>query len=214
MKKFLMLFLSTVLILTVSYAQTTKEEDEEEEEITGFQKYNLFTGGHLNVGFGSGSFSLGVGPYFGYSLNKYIDVALGLNYNYISQRPQFSSIRKRQSIIGPTSFVRVYPVKFLFAHAQYEYNLIKYKVLPGNGLPNQSEKINVSSFLVGPGFANGREDERSFYFISILFDVAKNINSPYTDLEGRMDPIIRVGFNIALFGNDEPRSSKKKRGIY
>ena len=213
MKKLLMLCLSTVLILCASYAQTTKD-DEEEERITGFQKYNLFTGSHFAAGFGQGSFSLGVGPYFGYSLNKYVDVAVGLNYNYISQRDPFSSLRIRQSIIGPSSFVRIYPVKFLFAHAQYEYNLIKYKTLPGNGLPNQSEKINVGSFLVGPGFANGREEERSFYFISVLFDVAKNINSPYTDFQGRIDPIFRVGYNIALFGKDEPRSSRKRRGIY
>jgi hypothetical protein len=212
-KKLLLFCLNTVLILSLSYAQTT-QDDEEEESIKGFQKYNLFTGGHVAAGLGSGVFSVGVGPYFGYSINKYVDLAVGLNYNYISQRDQFSTIRYRQSVIGPTSFIRVYPVKFLFAHAQYEYNFIKYKVLPGGGLPNQSEKINVSSFLVGPGFANGREDERSFYFISILFDVAKNINSPYTDLQGRIDPIFRVGYNIALFGKDEPRSSKKRRGIY
>jgi len=213
MKNVLMFCLSTILIITVAHAQTIKEE-EEEENITGFQKYNLFTGAHLNVGFNPGNFSLGVGPYFGYSLNKYVDVAVGLNYNYISQRSQFSSIRYRQSVIGPTSFVRIYPVKFLFAHAQYEYNFIKYKVLPGNGLPNQSEKINVSSFLIGPGLANGRDDGRSFYFISVLFDVAKDINSPYTDLQGRIDPIIRIGYNIALFEDAEPRSSKKRRGIY
>jgi hypothetical protein len=212
MKKLVVALLYILLILEKTNAQT--KEENVDENIGGFQKYNLFTGGNVAVSFGSQTFSVGAGPYFGYSINKYVDLAVGLNYNYISQRSPFTTIKYRQSIIGPTSFIRIYPVKFLFAQAQYEYNFINYKAIFGGGLPNQSEKIKVSSFLVGPGFANGREDERSFYFISVLFDLSKDINSPYTDFEGKIQPIIRVGYNIALFGRDEPRSSKKKRGIY
>lgn len=212
MKKLVVALFCILLFLEKANAQT--KEENLDENIGGFQKYNLFTGGNVAIGFGSQSFAVGAGPYFGYSINKYLDVAVGMNYNYISQRSPFSTIKSRQSIIGPTGFLRIFPVKFLFAHAQYEYNFINYKTIFGSGLPNQSEKIKVGSFLVGPGFANGREDERSFYFISVLFDLNKNINSPYTDFEGKIQPIIRAGYNIALFGSDEPRSSKKKRGIY
>lgn len=218
MKKLLMLCISTVLLLSVSKGQNIKEE--EDEKTGGFKKENLFVGGNVALGFGTGSFSFGLGPYFGYSLNKYVDVAATLNYNYISQRDYYELGDKlRNSVIGPGAFVRIYPVKFLFAHAQYEQNFFKVKYIPA---PNsfyqtQQEKQSVGSLLVGPGFASGRdEDNKTFYYISVLFDVAKNINSPYVDGSGRVNPIIRAGFNIALFqgNNDRGATNNKRRNRY
>ncbi|HSN60937.1 MAG TPA: hypothetical protein VLR49_08380, partial [Ferruginibacter sp.] len=56
------------------------------------------------------------------------------------------------------------------------------------------------SMLVGGGFASGRDaDNKSFYYISILWDVAKSPNSPYKDNLNRAIPVIRAGYNIALF---------------
>ena len=212
MKKMVMLvFYWSVLVLHVN-AQTEQKQEEEKEEIKkGFKKENLFVGGNVALGLGSGNFSVGVGPYFGYSLNKYIDVAVGFNYSYISQRFANSSEKRRQSLIGPSAFVRLYPVKFLFAHAQYEYNFIKYKQIYGNGLQDNVYKINVPSFLIGPGFASGRDaDNKSFYYISVLFDVIKNINSPYTDNEGNVTPIFRAGYNVALFQGDGGRGNNRR----
>ena len=212
MKKMVMLvFYWSVLVLHVN-AQTEQKQEEEKEEIKkGFKKENLFVGGNVALGLGSGNFSVGVGPYFGYSLNKYIDVAVGFNYSYISQRFANSSEKRRQSLIGPSAFVRLYPVKFLFAHAQYEYNFIKYKQIFGNGLADNVYKINVPSFLIGPGFASGRDaDNKSFYYISVLFDIIKNINSPYTDNEGNVTPIFRAGYNVALFQGDGGRGNNRR----
>ena len=210
-----MLFVSTVLLLSVLKAQKIKEE--EDEKTGGFKKENLFVGGNVALGFGTGSFSFGLGPYFGYSLNKYVDVAVSLNYNYISLRDyQVFGDKKRYSVIGPGGFVRIYPVKFLFAHAQYEQNFFKVKYIPAPNSFYQAEqdKISVGSLLVGPGFASGRDaDNKTFYYISVLFDVAKNINSPYVDGSGRINPVIRAGFNIALFqGNNDRGAINNKRG--
>ena len=210
-----MLFVSTVLLLSVLKAQ--KIEEEEEEKTGGFKKENLFVGGNVALGFGTGSFSFGLGPYFGYSLNKYVDVAVSLNYNYISLRDyKVFGDKKRYSVIGPGGFVRIYPVKFLFAHAQYEQNFFKVKYIPAPNSFYQAEqdKISVGSLLVGPGFASGRDaDNKTFYYISVLFDVAKNINSPYVDGSGRINPVIRAGFNIALFqGNNDRGAINNKRG--
>lgn len=193
-------------------AQTEKKEVEEEVIKRGFKKENLFAGGNVALGLGSGNFSAGVGPYFGYSLNKYVDVAVGLSYSYISQRDYYTTQKLRQSVIGPSAFVRLYPVKFLFAHAQYEYNFIKYKQIYGNGLPDNIYKFNAPSFLIGPGFASGRdENNKTFYYISVLFDVIKNINSPYTDNLGRVTPIIRAGYNVALFQGDGGRNNNRQK---
>ena len=211
MKKSLLLFFCLYSLILSVTAQTEKKEEEEEIIKGGFKKENLFTGGNVALGLGSGNFSVGVGPYFGYSLNKFIDVAVGLNYSYISQRDFNTTLKLRQSVIGPSAFVRLYPVKFLFAHAQYEYNFIKYKQIYGNGIPDDVYKINVPSFLIGPGFASGRDvNNKTFYYISVLFDVIKNINSPYTDNQGRLTPVIRAGYNVALFQGNNGRGSIRR----
>lgn len=198
MKLYISFFCLSLLCLNVN-AQTEKKEENEVIK-GGFKKENLFVGGNVALGLGSGNFSVGVGPYIGYSINKYIDAAVGLNYSYLSQRDYYTTQKNRQSVIGPSAFVRLYPVKFLFAHAQYEYNFIKYKQIYGNGIPDNVYKINVPSFLIGPGFASGRDAySKSFYYISVLFDVLKNKNSPYTDNLGRVTPIFRAGYNVALF---------------
>lgn len=212
MKKLLVCCFASFLVLSNLSAQTTKEEEDEEEK-GGFKKENLFVGGTVGVGFFDNTFSFLIGPYFGYSINKYVDVAAALNYNYISQRDDFSTLKLRQSIIGPSAFVRLYPVKFLFAHAQYEYNFIKLKQIYGNGIPDQVYKIDVPSVLIGPGFASGRDaDNKTFYYISVLFDVLKRENSPYTDNLGRINPIFRAGFNVALFqGNADRGATRQNR---
>ena len=186
----------------------------QEESKGGFDKSKLFTGGNVGLGFGSGRTSIGIGPYFGYSLNKYVDVALSLNYNYISQRDYVQYGDKlRQSMIGPGVFTRLFPVKFLFAQAQFEQNFIKLKYIPASGgyyLPF-SETKSVSSFLIGPGYAGGREaGNNTYYYVSVLFDVAKNKNSPYVDGLGRVNPIFRAGFNIGLFQGKAPRSRNRR----
>ncbi|MFC4262309.1 hypothetical protein ACFOWM_05445 [Ferruginibacter yonginensis] len=214
MKKALLAILFISFSLATVTAQSSKDDDDE-VSTKGFDKSKLFAGGTVALGFGSGSFNVGVGPYFGYSLNKYLDVAVSLNYNYVSYR-DFAELgdKLRQSVIGPGAFIRVYPVKFLFAHAQYEQNFLTSKYIPannGNFLPSK-ETRSVGSFLVGPGFANGRyEDGKSFYYFSVLFDVAKNANSPYVDQLGRLTPIIRAGINVALFEySDRGRKNRRR----
>jgi hypothetical protein len=97
--------------------------------------------------------------------------------------------------------VRLFPINGLFAQAQYEYNFLKQKVIYGvPGFPDEVTKFKSQSTLIGGGYCSGREGVGStYYFVSILFDVSKNINSPYTDNFGRALPIIRAGMNFALF---------------
>ncbi|MEP6711847.1 MAG: hypothetical protein ABJA37_05515 [Ferruginibacter sp.] len=196
MKKRIVLFFAISAFVTFHTNAQTKDE---EESKGGFKKENLFVGGNVALGFGSGTTSFGLGPYFGYSINKYIDAAISINYNYVSQRDYYTPTKYRQSIIGPGAFVRIFPVKFLFAQAQFEQNFIQQKIIYGGGVPDDKQHVNVSSFLIGPGYASGRGEGKSFYYISVLFDVLKKPNSPYVDNYGRINPIIRAGFNIALF---------------
>ena len=125
-KKLIMLLLLAISTSTTVIAQDDEVEDERKGK---FKKENLFTGGSVNVQFGNQVTALGASPHFGYSINRFVDVAVSLGYNYISQRDNIVLNDKlRQTVIGPGAFVRLFPVNFLFAQAQYEYNFLKIKI--------------------------------------------------------------------------------------
>ena len=193
-----------LILLCGAYISKAQEEDNRKEEKTGwFKKENLFVGGDLTLGFSSNYTAQGASPYFGYSINKYIDVAASFNYIYTSQRDYLIYGDKvRQTQFGPGAFARIYPVKFIFAQAQFEHNFIKAKYFPANnsGYLPSTDRIDANSLLLGAGYAGGREeDNKSFYYFSVSWDVLRNKNSPYVDGLGRAIPIIRAGYNIALF---------------
>ena len=192
-----------VFVSGVFIAHAQEENKFGEERKGGFKKENLFVGGDITLGFGSSYTSLGASPYFGYSFNKYIDVAASFNYIYTSQRDiVIYGDKVRQTQYGPGAFVRIYPLKFLFAQAQFEHNFIKSKYLAVDNSVylSSTDRIDANSFLVGAGYAGGRsEDDKSFYYISISWDLIRDKNSPYVDGLGRAVPIIRAGYNIALF---------------
>jgi hypothetical protein len=184
------------------FAQDRTGEMEEEPSQKTFKKENLFTGGSLNASFYNGTTYLGINPHFGYSINKYVDVALSMNVSYISQRDnQYNGDKLRQNILGPGAFVRIFPVKFLFAQAQYEHSFIRYKYIypSGTNLPSEKQRFEANSLLLGAGYTNGREGGNSYYYVSVLFDVLKQPNSPYTDSYNRVIPVFKVGYNIGLF---------------
>jgi hypothetical protein len=215
MKKIIIVAVCMGIFITSTNAQ---KEEEEDTKKPFFKLENLFTGGSVGGGFGQGTFSVGVGPHVGYSVNKYIDVALSLNYNYVSQRDyEVYGDKVRQSIIGPGAFVRLFPVNFLYAQAQIERNFVTLKYFPANNsyISKQQLSFAATSYLVGAGYANGREGVNgSYYYFSVLFDIGKDINSPYIDQLGRIDPLIRAGFNIALFQGGGRSGYKKSKDDY
>lgn len=205
MKKAIIALSSLFLFTTAIYAQ----DERDEEPKAGFKKENLFTGGSLSVSFFSGGTILGGTPIFGYRIADWLDAGVAFNYIYSGRRdyPYFGD-KIRQHTYGPGVFTRLYPVNFLFLQGQFEHNFMTQKYIPGNGTNSLKFKEDVSSFLVGVGYAQGRDKfSNSFYYISVLFDVLKDINSPYTEVVYdqnnepvvRVVPIFRAGFNIPLF---------------
>ncbi len=197
--KQLMIFIFLALCIN-SYAQDT---DENKDENKGFKKEKLFTGGSVSAGFSNYSTVLGITPQLGYSLTNWADAGITLNLNYISQRDySYPGDKLRQTVYGPGAFVRLFPVKFLFASAQYEYNLIHLKYVPPNnsGYTPDKTNLNANSLLIGGGYAGGRErGNNTYYFISVSWDILGDKNSPYVDGYGGSNPVIRAGYNIGLF---------------
>ena len=183
------------------HAKAQKEDDGNNNVKKGFQKEKLFTGGSLNLGFSGYTTSLGVAPQLGYSLTNWLDAGFDFNLNYISQRDYYSyGDKMRQTVYGPGAFVRLFPVNFLFATAQYEFNEIHSKYIPADGSSSSIANVNANSLLLGLGYAGGRfRGNNTYYFLSVSWDVLGDINSPYVDGLRRSFPVIRAGYNIGLF---------------
>lgn len=202
MKK-IIIALALVNLTHVAFCQKESEGDEETKK--GFKKENLFLGGSGTLSFFNGATIIGGNPYFGYSINRFLDAGIVANFTYAGQR-EFSGAKIRQFVYGPGAFLRVFPVKMIFLHAGVEHNIItqKYIYPSGSGFPNERDKFNSNSVLLGGGYTGGRQGVGSFfYYFSIMVDVTKERNSPYTEVlqDGsvRSIPIIRGGIQIPLF---------------
>ncbi len=201
MKKIGLVFIWLSLAITVSFAQ---DDEEVKEEKTGFKKENLFTGGSISLSFFNNTFLVGGSPVFGYSLTRWVDAGLVVNYNYTSYRDVSyygANDKLRQSVYGGGSFLRIYPVRFLFVQAQAEHNFIKQKYIPAGGAASSTENHEANSFLIGGGYTTSRHAEsgQPFFYVAVLFDIAKNQYSPYTDAYNRAIPIVRAGVQVPLF---------------
>ena len=198
-----------VIVLCVLAFGSMAQDPKKEKKKPLIKLESLFTGGNLTASFYSRGLLLGVNPYFGFSLNKYIDVAASINFNYGSQRDNIDyGDRIRQTIYGPGAFVRLYPIRFLFAQVQYEHNFIRQKYTPADNsfyLPS-TVNFDANSVLVGGGYTSGRRDgNNTYYYLSIMWDITRVPESPYIDGLGRNFPVIRAGYNIALFQHNRGR---------
>ena len=189
-------------LLFISAVQLLSAQEDSTGVRRGFKKENLFAGGTISLGFGTNYFQVGGNPMFGYSLNRFVDAGIAANYIHTAYRDYSYAVeRLRQNLYGGGVFLRAYPVKFLFGHAQIEHNFIALKAIPTNG--GSAEKYNESatSFLVGPGYATGRQPGSggAYGYLSVMWDLMDDENSPYVDNMGRKVPIIRGGIIVPLF---------------
>jgi hypothetical protein len=195
---------SMLIIFCLCFTAVSVWAQDEEEKEGGFKKENLFTGGSISLAFYSNTFLVGGSPVFGCSLAKWVDLGIVANYNYASYRDVSyygSDDKLHQSVYGGGSFLRLYPVRFLFAQAQFEHNFISQKYIPAGGGVSTTEKYEANSFLIGGGYTTNRyaDSGQPFFYVAVLFDIANNTYSPYTDAYGRAIPIIRAGVQVPLF---------------
>jgi hypothetical protein len=177
----------------------------DDDGTTGFKKQNLFIGGGLELGFGSDNFDIGINPEVGYSLNRWLDVGVVANFLYsnVSADPTLyynDDIGSRQFVYGGGVFGRAYVLPFLFLTAQPEFNWISTSFNGSNSVGLPSITTNAPSLLLGLGYGRRVVGQSSFY-ISLMFDVLQNVNSPYNDALGHPLPVLRAGFDFYLHGN-------------
>lgn len=207
MKKYILSALFLMCASATMFGQGSKEEKDEEKK--GFKKENLFTGGSVSLAFYNNTFGTGASPVFGYSATNFLDLGVVANYNYTSYRDYNNVLnaKLRQTNYGGGAFLRLYPVRFIFLQAQVEHNFLREKYYPPTGGLTTSYKHEANSTLLGGGYTTGRYGRGGapFYYLSVLFDVSGDVNSPYTDSYGRSIPIIRGGIQVPLFQGPQGR---------
>lgn len=202
-----MLILISVKVL---HAQDNYDNNNNNDyESKGFKKENVFLGGSISLGFGSGNFGVGANPEIGYSLSQWLDGGVVFNLNYNSQRYydaySGADIGKVSSFnYGAGVFVRAYPVNFLFVQLQPEENWINYNTKDFSTNIHLKSKVNAASLIGGIGYSQ-RVVTQGSYFFMIGLDLLTNENSPYRDSYNHALPIIRGGFDVYLHPARKPK---------
>ncbi len=195
------IFASLLIIISANalYAQDMYNDNAVGEN-KGFKKENVFIGGSIGLGFGSGSFAVGANPEVGYSVAKWLDAGIVLNINYASQTyynyyGDNSDLKTSSFNYGAGVFARAYPLPFLFFQLQPEENWIAYKN-KYNGFSDK-QTVNATSLIGGVGYGQ-RVIGQGSYFFMVGLDLLHNQYSPYLDGYGHPVPIIRGGFDVYL----------------
>lgn len=190
-----------LLCTTLAFSQDENEDNSVDDQKGKFRKENIFIGGGVNLGFGNRTFTVGLIPEVGYSITKWLDAGVVFNLNYQSENDIYVNgtgpISIRNFNYGAGTFIRIWPVNFLNIAVQPEYNWIKSR----QELEPTGEKYTYTfkseSILAGIGYGSREIGGQQTYF-NIMFDLLRNINSPYRDQYNNARPVIRTGFLFYL----------------
>ncbi len=193
-------FITLVCLMAAGISTIAQETTEEETVKKGFKQENIFIGGSIAFGIGTGTFSVGANPEVGYSIANWLDAGISTNINYYALRAEYNSgYRQRSTTYGAGVFTRIYPLRGFFIQALPEYNWINTKVKDMTFAQGQEFKFKqeAPSLLLGVGYGR-RAVGGSNFFTAIMIDAGNNTSSPYIDQNGAKLPIIRTGFNFYL----------------
>ena len=148
------IFLCLLILISVKVLNAQDNYDDNNNvQDKGFKKENVFLGGSISLGFGSGSFGVGANPEIGYSFSQWLDggVIFNVNYNsqklYVANASGYQYAGKASSFnYGGGVFLRAYPINFLFVQLQPEQNWITYNQKDNYG-NKIKQTVNATSLL-------------------------------------------------------------------
>lgn len=169
--------LAVVLIFNFSI----QAQEEEEPQKKGFDKSKLFFGGNFGMSFGDVTF-INISPQVGYQFNQFF--AAGGGINFISTGYTYRDyngdklFKDSYGYAGLNVFGRIYPLSFLFAQVQPEYNYSWGKTKYYNNQPDQKlDGAFVPVLLIGAGAAIPAGRGRMIAMLQ--YDLIGDVRSPY-----------------------------------
>lgn len=192
------------LAVTAAFCQQTPPTYISKDDSKGFKQENIFLGGGLSLGIGSGTFGIGLSPEIGYTITPWLDAGIWGNTFYSTKSANYNyGISQKNFKYGVGIFTRIYPVQFLFLQIQPEHNWSNYTLKDPNTQFTQKLNFESNSLLAGIGYANRNIGNVNFYTV-ILIDLLSDVKSQNEGFYLGNFPFIRAGFDFYL------RPSKKK----
>lgn len=176
---------------------------EDEDDTRGkFNINNMYIGGGVLLGGGNRGFAFGIQPEIGYSITRWLDAGVSINLNYQTQRIEdfntgavFAKLRSFN--YGGGVLLRAWIKQTFHLTIQPEYNWIKATQIDVNTNQKFSRTFQAESILVGVGYGN-HDVGRQLSYLTLMIDLAQNINSPYRDQFNRARPVVRTGIGFYL----------------
>jgi hypothetical protein len=196
-----------------------RKQQERKNKTKGFDPTRMVYGGTINIGGGTGVFSVGVLPMVGYRVvNK---LAVGVNFGY-----QYTQIKNYFQLTDLNGIVNYYDYKAsimtagvwarylilpkLFAHVGYEQNFLTFQnyrfASNGSGsIASYKEHYQAPSVLVGLGYRSPIAQNVSMYIMGVV-DVLQFTDNPplyspyyYNKNNGILSAIYpSIGFTIGF----------------
>ena len=183
--KILLFFLLVILLINTPFSGSAQMSTEEEKPKIPF-KDRVFIGGGLALSFGSYTY-VGVSPVIGYRVTPRLTSGIGGSYYY--WRDNYYNYET--SIYGGLLFSRFDVYKGLYVEGDFEANNLDAYQVDYLGVVTLDRRW-VPSLLLGGGYA-APLGGNSAVFISVLYDVLQDPNSPYYGI-----PVIRAGVGFGL----------------
>ena len=210
MKKILLLFISVIMAMSVSFGQDTTqviqdttqvsqdttqvsqstapiatEPVKKEKKKAPSNQKRVYFGGNIGLSFGSYT-RIGLYPLIGFKLTPKFSVGVQIKYEYIKDSRYTEG--RETSNYGGSVFTRYRIIPRLYVHAEYE--MMNY------GLYNATGDLNrdwVTFLYLGGGFSQPIGGN-AWLNAQVLFDVLQNENSPYKAWQPFFSVGVGVGF--------------------
>ena len=170
----------TLLLLFIVFSVFAQSQEGNDRQ-GGFDKSRLFFGGNFGLSFGNQTF-INITPQVGYQFNQYFSAGGGVNFissSFTIRDYNGNKLYKDSyGYTGLNIFGRVFPIPFLFAQVQPEYNYSWGKTKFYNGQPEiKLDGAFVPVLLVGAGAAIPAG--RGRLIAMLQYDVIGDVRSPY-----------------------------------
>lgn len=180
-----------ILVMAIILADTNSVAQKSENPYRGVPfKERIFLGGDLGVSFGSDITYIRVAPVLGYTVSPKFSFGAGPSYQYWEDkrfRPTLES-----TIWGASAFGRYFLLDQLFIQSEFEVlNLEEIAFTVGSDFDDR-KRVTIPVLFVGGGYSQ-RTASGAGFFVSVLYDVIGDRNSPYPN-----DIVFRVGGFIGL----------------
>ena len=193
------IILSFVLVFILSVSFSTFAQTELPTQNTkpkSSLKDKLIVGGNFGFGFSGDQIAIEVAPLLAYKLSDRWIAGVSGRYLYSKTRIYYDPVNYfyyKYNIYGGGLLSRYNIYRGLFVEGDFELNNVDALTLtdPIN-LTYTTQREWIPSLLLGGGYAQPIGQNSSF-FLSVLYDVLQNRNSPYYQV-----PVIRAGFGIGL----------------